>query len=190
MKNLPLYLLILLLFSFCKKADWREQMEAENQKVILQIAIDHQQIKNNLAKNRDWSQSSKTKNLAIQNFLNEILKFNEPKNFFVSWDEKMEVIFPNILGTGTMLDTTPLVEYKKVLENRESIAIIEINRRLQGKKFKLLSIDWEKPRNYGLIKGHKPKSLKILIDNNPIAIDQIKMVFETESGFKVGVIGP
>lgn len=190
MKNLPLYLLILLLFFICKKTDWREQMEAENQKVIQQIESDHKLIKNNLAKNRDWSQSSKTKDLAIQNFLNEILKFNEPKNFFVSWDEKMEVIFPNILGTGTMLDTTPLVEYKKVLENRESIAIIEINKRLQGKRFKLLSIVWEKPRNYGLIKGHKPKSLKIQIDNNPIVLDQIKMVFETDSGFKVGVIGP
>ncbi|TGL15741.1 hypothetical protein [Leptospira meyeri] len=189
MRNL-LLLFSLLSFSFCNQEDWREQMEVENQKVLLRVEKDHQLIKENGFKKSDWIKSSKSKELAVQNFLNEVFQNHSSSEYYVSWEEKLNVIFPNTLGKGTLLDTTPLVEYKKVLETRESIAITEIKNRIQSNKFRISSIDWEKPRMYGEIIGHKPKAIKILIDNQVIVLDQIKMVFETKSGYKVGVIGP
>ncbi|EMJ88172.1 hypothetical protein LEP1GSC196_1768 [Leptospira meyeri serovar Semaranga str. Veldrot Semarang 173] len=189
MRNL-LLLFSLLSFSFCNQEDWREQMEVENQKVLLRVEKDHQLIKENGFKKSDWIKSSKSKELAVQNFLNEVFQNHSSSEYYVSWEEKLNVIFPNTLGKGTLLDTTPLVEYKKVLETRESIAITEIKNRIQSNKFRISSINWEKPRMYGEIIGHKPKAIKILIDNQVIVLDQIKMVFETKSGYKVGVIGP
>ncbi|PJZ38689.1 hypothetical protein CH354_05705 [Leptospira levettii] len=185
-----LLLISLLSFSFCNQEDWRKQMEAENQKVILQVEKDHKLIRAYASKNSDWVKSSKTKELAVQNFLKEIIQNNSQNDYYVSWDEKMSVIFPNTLGKGTLLDTTPLAEYKKVLETRESFAITEIKNRIQGKQYRITSIDWEKPRIYGDIIGHKPKTIKIQIDNQVIDLEQIKMVFGTKSGYKVGVIGP
>ncbi|WP_244279460.1 hypothetical protein [Leptospira brenneri] len=189
MRNL-LIILSLLSFSFCNQEDWREQMEVENQKVILRVEKDHQLIKENGFKKSDWVKSSKSKELAVQNFLNEVFQNHSSNEYYVSWEEKLNVIFPNTLGKGTLLDTTPLAEYKKVLETRESFAITEIKNRIQSKKFRISSFDWEKPRMYGEMIGHKPKAIKILIDNQVIVLDQIKMVFETKSGYKVGVIGP
>ncbi|MBL0953937.1 MAG: hypothetical protein IBJ01_04145 [Leptospira sp.] len=189
MRNL-LLLISLLSISFCSQEDWREQMEAENQKVILSVEKDHKLIRANASKNSDWVKFSKSKELAVQNFLKEVTQNKSQNDYYVSWDEKMNVIFPNILGKGTLLDTTPLVEYRKVLETRETFAITEIYNRIQGKQYRIISIDWEKPRMYGDIVGHKPKTIKIQIDNQLIVLDQIKMVFETKSGYKVGVIGP
>ncbi|MCW7460940.1 hypothetical protein [Leptospira limi] len=185
-----LLLISLLSFSFCSQEDWREQMEAENQKVMFQVEKDHQTIRANASNKGDWEKSSKTKELAIQNFLKEVIQNKSQYDYYVTWDEKMSVIFPNTLGKGTLLDTTPLVEYKKVLETRETFAITEIKNRIQDKEYKITSIDWEKPRSYGAIVGHKPKTIKIQIENQVIVLDQIKMVFETKSGYKVGVIGP
>lgn len=185
-----LLLISLLSFSFCNQDDWREQMEAENQKVILSVEKDHKLIRANATKKSDWIKSSKTKELAVYNFLNEVIQKKPLNEYYASWDEKMTVIFPNTLGMGTLLDKTPLAEYKKVLETRESFALTEINNRIQGKKFTISSIVWEKPRMFGEIVGHKPKSINLKIDKKVIVIDQIKMVFETKSGYKVGVIGP
>ncbi|MCW7474380.1 hypothetical protein ND853_12665 [Leptospira levettii] len=189
MRNL-LLLISLFSFSFCNQEDWREQMEAENQKVILRVEKDHELIRANVSKKSDWVKFSKTKELAVQNFLKEVIQNKSQNDYYVSWDEKMNIIFPNILGKGTLLDTTPLLEYKKVLETRETFAITEINNRIQGKPYRIISIDWEKPRMYGDIIGHKPKTIKIQINNQVIVLDQIKMIFGTKSGYKVGVIGP
>ncbi|GBF43533.1 hypothetical protein LPTSP2_28340 [Leptospira ellinghausenii] len=189
MRNL-LLLISLFSFSFCSQEDWREQMEAENKKVILRVEKDHQLIRANAFKGSDWVKSSKTKELAVQNFLHEVIQNKSQNDYYVSWDEKMNIIFPNILGKGTLLDTTPLLDYKKVLETRETFAITEIKNRIQGKQYRITSIDWEKPRMYGDIVGHKPKTIKIQIEKQVIILDQIKMVFGTKAGFKVGVIGP
>ncbi|TGK81772.1 hypothetical protein EHQ24_10770 [Leptospira noumeaensis] len=189
MRNL-LLIFSLLSFSFCSQEDWREQMEAKNQKVILQVEQDHKQFDSYRLNPKDWSVSSKTKELAIENFLKEISKTKKAETFYVSWEEKLTVIFPNTKGSGTLLDTTPLVEYRKVLERREEFALIELSNLLAEKTFIIESIDWEKPRLYGNLKGYKPRNLKLKIAGKSVTIQQIKMVFQTNSGYKVGVLSP
>lgn len=185
------YLFFLLLLSAsCDRDNWRDQMEEENQKIILQVEKDYKQFDSYRLNPKDWSVSSKTKELAIENFLNEISKTKKAETFYVSWEEKLTILFPNIKGSGTLLDTTPLTEYRKVLESREELAFIDLINLLAGKTFKIESIDWEKPRLYGNLKGYKPKNLKLKIMGKTITIQQIKMVFQTNSGFKVGVLGP
>ncbi len=185
------YLIFLLLLSTsCDRDNWRDQMEEANQKVNIQIEQDHKQIDFYRLNPKDWSVSSKTKDLAIENFFNEISKNKKANRYYVSWDEKLTVIFPNTIGSGTLLDTTPLSEYRKVLENREEIAFNDLYNLLEGKTFRIESIDWEKPRIYGNLKGYKPSGIKLTVMGKTITIQQIKMVFQTSSGYKVGVIGP
>lgn len=190
MNILKISFLFLLTFPYCSQDDWREQMEVENQKVVQQIEEDHKIISDNLRKDGDWSLSSKSKEQAVKSFLKEITETKQSYDHYVSWDEKMNVIFPNILGQGTMLDTTLLSEYRKILEARESVAISDIRKLIKNGNFRILSIEWEKPRTYGKLRGHKPKSIKIWQNDQTFVIDQIKMVYETKSGYKVGVLGP
>lgn len=189
MKHFSLYIL-LLFFSFCERDDWRAEMEKENQKVISQIQKDHELIEGYKVNPKDWIQSSKTKELAVSNFLQEIYNLGKPEKHYVTWDEKLSVLFPNIKGSGTMLDTTPLFEYKKMLEGREEMAITELSNLLLGKKFQINSIVWEKPKQYGSLIGYKPKIIQLKVEGKLISIQQIKMVFQTTSGYKVGVLGP
>ncbi|TGL44156.1 hypothetical protein [Leptospira perdikensis] len=189
MKHFPLYIL-LLFFSFCERDDWRAEMEKENQKVISQIQKDHKLIEGYKANPKDWEQSSKTKELAVSNFLQEISKFGKPEKHYVTWNEKLSVLFPNIKGSGTMLDTTPLFEYKKMLEERETMALTELSKILLGKTFQINSIVWEKPRQYGSLMGYKPKSIQLKVEGKLVVIQQIKMIFQTNSGYKIGVLGP
>ncbi|MCT8334290.1 hypothetical protein NUH30_11460 [Leptospira sp. 85282-16] len=184
------YIFISLSLISCDRDNWREQMEEENQKVILQIKNDQKQIEINRLNQKDWNQSSKSKELAIKNFLTEISNTGKPTSYYVSWDEKMEVLFPNVLGYGTMLDSTPLSEYKKMLDIREEMAIKEIAKLIYGKKFQITSIDWDDPKEYRNLKAHKPKSIQLKIDKNLYELKQIKMVFQTTTGYKVGVLAP
>lgn len=183
-------ILLLLLTTSCDRDNWRDQMEEENTKVILRVEQDHKQFDFYRLNPKEWSVASKTKELAIENFLNEVSKNSKATSFYVSWEEKLTIIFPNIKGAGTLLDTTPLTEYRKVLESREEIAFADLSKLLSGKTFKIESIDWEKPRVYGNLKGYKPSNIKIKIMGKSFSIHQIKMVFQTTSGYKVGVVGP
>lgn len=189
MKKLIFILINLSLIS-CDRDNWRDQMEEENQKVILQIKNDQKQIELNRLNQKDWNQSSKSKELAIKNFLTEISNTGKPTSYYVSWDEKMEVLFPNVLGYGTMLDSTPLTEYKKMLDIREEMAIKEIAKLIYEKKFQITSIDWDDPKDYRNLKAYKPKSIQLKIDKNLYELKQIKMVFQTTTGYKVGVLAP
>lgn len=181
---------LLLLAASCDRDNWRDQMDEENQKIIQKVEQDHNQFDFYRLNPKDWSVSSETKELAIENFLNEVSKNKKATFYYVSWEEKLTIIFPNTKGAGTLLDTTPLAEYRKVLESREKIAFTDLSNLLSGKTFKIESIDWDKPRVYGNLKGFKPQNIKLKVLGKSVSIQQIKMVFQTTSGYKVGVVGP
>ncbi|TGL23999.1 hypothetical protein EHQ46_02385 [Leptospira yanagawae] len=174
--------------SACKEKDWREDPKFQNQEQNTKL-LDSQKII--LSKKKEkyvLVRGYKSKNEAIEKFFSEIKTNQIPINAFISWDEQLEIIFPNTYGLGTTLDHTPLDEYQKLLSSREAVAIESIYSMISS-GFKIESIDWESPRRLGQIIGHKPKVI-IITKKGKFEITQIKMVYDIEGKFIVGVLGP
>lgn len=172
----------------CKEKDWREDPKFQNQEQNAKL-LDSQKIIFSKKKEKYvLVRGYKSKNEAIENFLSEIKTNHVPEKAFISWNEQLEIVFPNTYGLGTTLDHTPLDEYQKLLSSREAVAIESIYSMIAS-EFKIESIDWELPRRLGQILGHKPKVI-ISTPKGKFEITQIKMVYDVEGKFIVGVIGP
>ncbi|EOQ89366.1 hypothetical protein LEP1GSC202_1012 [Leptospira yanagawae serovar Saopaulo str. Sao Paulo = ATCC 700523] len=172
----------------CKEKDWREDPKFQNQELNAKLLDSQKQILSKKKEKYNLERGYNSKNEAIENFLSEIKKYHSAKNTYISWNEQVEIIFPNTYGLGTVLDNTPLEEYEKLLSAREDSAIESIyNMVLNG--YKIESIDWESPRRLGQILGHKPKVM-ITTKNGKFEITNVKMVYEVDGKFIVGVLGP
>ncbi|TGM02149.1 hypothetical protein [Leptospira jelokensis] len=172
----------------CKENDWRDDPKFQNKEQNTKLLESQKLILSKKKEKYVLDRGYKSKNEAIENFLAEIKTYQFPKNSFISWDEQLEIIFPNTYGLGTTLDHTPLDEYQKLLSSREAVAIESIYYMISS-GFKIESIDWESPRRLGQIIGHKPKVM-IVTKKGKFEITQIKMVYDVEGKFIVGVLGP
>ncbi|MBM9591686.1 hypothetical protein JWG41_14605 [Leptospira sp. 201903075] len=174
--------------SACKEKDWREDPKFQNQELEAKLLESQKLIVLNKKEKYILERGFKSKNEAIESFLSEIKNYKSPKNAYIRWEEQIEIIFPNTFGLGTSLDHTPLEEYKKVLSERESVAIESINQ-LISEGYKIDKINWELPRRLNQILGHKPK-IMITTAKGKFEITQIKMVYDIDGKFIVGVLGP
>lgn len=188
-KNSLLLIFILCFLSLaCKKKDWREDPSFQNPELEVKLKESKTIILSHQKKKDTFSRGYQDRNDAVISFLNE-LKFDQNKIIsYITWEEQLLYIFPNTYGLGTALDHTPLNEYKMLLTEREKIAKESIYTMISN-GFKVLKIEWETPRRMNQIIGHKPK-IFISSSKGKFEITQIKMIYEIDGKFIVGVLGP
>ncbi len=192
MKTNPLIILLLLFVIGCdSKQDWRADLEKVNEQEELRMADSKAKIRSYMKDSYTIETGFSSKEEALLAFLTEVQKTTgfELKTIFTSL-EKETVLFPNTLGFGTALDVTPLEEYKKLIQERENMGIERLREKMQGGSFSLTEIKWEKPRIYNKINGYKPHSIELTIKGKQVKVDQVKMIFEVNGKYKVGVIAP
>lgn len=175
-------------FVSCKEKDWREDPKFQNQELESKLLESQNLITSRKKEKYILNRGFSNKEEAITKFLSEIKNNKVPINSFVSWEEQLELIFPNTSGLGTALDHTPLNEYQVLLSEREKIAINSVEQLLTN-GYKIEKFIWESPRRFNQILGHKPKVI-ISTPKGQFEITQIKMVYDIDGKFIVGVLGP
>lgn len=185
-------LFLLFIFCFlslaCKKKVWREDPNFLNPELEAKLKESKTIILSNQKTNYTFPRGFQDRNEAVHTFLNEIKIDRNKINSYITWDEQLHMIFPNTYGLGTALDYTPLDDYKILLMEREKIAK-ESMYAMVSNGFKVLKIEWETPRRMKQIIGHKPK-IFISSSKGKFEITQIKMIYEIDGKFIVGVLGP
>ncbi|TGL50470.1 hypothetical protein EHQ59_13910 [Leptospira kemamanensis] len=175
-------------FVSCKEKDWREDPKFQNQELESKLLESQKLITSKKKEKYILNRGFSNKEEAIKKFLSEIKNNKVPINSFVSWEEQLELIFPNTYGLGTALDHTPLNEYQVLLSEREKIAINSVEQLLTN-GYKIEKFIWESPKRFNQILGYKPKVI-ISTPKGQFEITQIKMVYDIDGKFIVGVLGP
>ncbi len=185
-----LSVLILIFTLNCKEKDWRDDPKYQNPDLQAKVESAKQEILSNRKKSYSIENGYTSKEEAIKGFLKELVESKELGSYssFISWEQQLQVVFPNTYGFGTALDFNPLDDYRKLLSEREQVGFLTIKANLK-EPYKIQKIEWEKPRQYNQLIAHKPK---VIITSNAKEIDlsQIKMVYEIGGKFIVGVVGP
>ncbi|MCG9873995.1 MAG: hypothetical protein MH321_04320 [Leptospiraceae bacterium] len=190
--NKYIYIIIpFLLFVNCKNErgkidlDFSPEMKAK-------LEASKQLIQSNEKESYYISNGSKTPEEAVKKFLLiAITQSDLSKNPFIFTEkENLEVQYPNIYGSGTSLDITPLDDYKNLVEKRAQIGYEKINTKMKLFTDKAtFEIHFQNPREYKKLQGIKPR-VTVKLKGKTIYIDEIKMVFKVGDSFKVGVISP
>ncbi|TGN10875.1 hypothetical protein [Leptospira ilyithenensis] len=190
-KILLITTLSLLAFQCESKQDWRAELEKANKQEELRMAESRAKIQANIKGSYKIENGFSSKEEALIAFLKEVQAGSKSnyKSIFTPLEQET-VVFPNTLGSGTSLDSTPLEDYKKLIQSRQDQGIERLREVLKGNRLSIKDVIWETPRTYKKIVGHKPGSLEVLVNGKPMNIDQIKMIFEVNGKFKVGVVAP
>jgi len=187
-----LYLLIpILLFLNCKKE--REKIELDfSPEMKAKLEASKQLI---LSKEKDTyqiSNGSKTPNEAIQNFLTKAIQETNYNNnpFLFTEQEKLDVLYPNVYGSGTSLDVTPIEDYERLIDNLTRSGYEKTHSKMKSiHKNPRFEIRFQSPRQYKNIQGLKPKVV-VYSNGKVLEFEEIKMVFKVGNLYKVGVLAP
>ncbi|MCZ8154931.1 MAG: hypothetical protein O9264_02350 [Leptospira sp.] len=172
------------------KNPFREEIDLKNREQTVQMELQRKKILEMKQVGCKLSPHIISKEDAIQNFLIELQKTPTANlKTLTSNDEDLGCIFPHTVGFGTALDFTPILEYQNLMQQRREMGLRTIREKIQNHPFKIKALSWEKPRNYNGIYGHKPSSLVISSNGKNHYLSEIKMVFEVNGTFKVGVLG-
>lgn len=138
------------------------------------------------------SYGSKTPEEAVQKFLRKTI--NEPevsKNPYIfTQKENLEVQYPNVYGSGTSLDVTPIEDYQYLVEKLTRIGYEKIYTKVKPLKNNIkFEIVFQKPRVFKKLIGLKPYVI-VKYGSKSIEIDEIKTVFKVGNLYKIGVIAP
>lgn len=189
-----IYLILLnLLLINCKDKDWRDEISSSNKEINTQLILDQSKLKQMVKKDYLISNSSNSKEEAIQSYLIELLSSNKKQSDMYSFDKKelSEILYPNSLGTGTSLDSTPLSIYEDLVWQRKILGEEKILNKFKNKNFSIKKINWRKGfREYGVLKGYKPDSIEIISNRELIIIEEIKQVIEHNGQYKVAIVAP
>lgn len=172
----------------CKEKDWREDPNFQNAEIQTKLLESKTFILNKRKEKYELTKSFSSKEEAVKKILEETKSFTVISKTYITWEDQIENIFPNTFGLGTVLDQTPIEDYKILLNEREKVAIQTIHN-LISDGYTIDNIEWDPPRRLGLIMGHKPKVM-ITTAKGKKEITQIKMVYEVNGRFIVGVLGP
>lgn len=188
-------LLILLILSSanCKDSgqDFRKELEAKNQEWLAEVAETHKALIESQKDYYSIATHSPDKDTAIRNFLREIQTAkdaNSMKHLFTE-EELRSILYPNVLGSGTALDSNRLDNYEELIRERRRVVFDRLKELLQGIPISKVEIEWELPRSYRVLNGHKPSKVLIHHNGKTTKLDHIKMIIEHKGQFKVAVIG-
>lgn len=136
----------------------------------------------------------KTLNEAVINMLDEVCiqkKNHSNLKSILSQKEKDLILYPNIYGSGTSLDVTPLEDYDKLIYSFENLAIQKLsNLKIKKSDFKSLKIWTKSVKPYGKANFHKIGLITLKTDGGEIEITEIKSVIELNGCFKAAIISP
>ncbi|MCW7491444.1 hypothetical protein ND861_02125 [Leptospira sp. 2 VSF19] len=133
-------------------------------------------------------------NEAVINMLDEVCiqkKNHSNLKSILSQKEKDFILYPNIYGSGTSLDVTPLEDYDKLIHSFENLAIQKLsNLKIKKSDFKSLKIFTKSVKPYGKANFHKVGLITLKTEGGEIEITEIKSVIELNGRFKVAIISP
>jgi hypothetical protein len=178
-------------FSCSEEKDWREEMGIQNESLRVQLEKDQEYLRSLQKEKYSIENSSSNRDDAVRRYW-ESLKSSKPGESKYALDrrELQEILYPNSLGIGTSLDSTPLKEYEELVWTRRLLAeekLIELSK--NGGK--ITKIHWaEGTRSYGKLKGFKPDSITLEFNSETRSLNQIKQVIEHNGQFKVAILAP
>lgn len=165
----------------CKKAsaenEYQNKVNAIQEKYKAQIQS-HYEIAN----------SHSTKESAILEFLREISQKPDSWVNLCNEKETKEIFLPNNYNSGTITSMQDPEEAWNTLKIRREIALETLRRNLSGKEVQSISVQWKKERDLNSLKGHIPGPVKVITSNGEVDIEEIKLVIEHKSQFKVCII--
>lgn len=135
-----------------------------------------------------------TLNEAIVRMLDEVCiqkKNHSNLKSILSQKEKDFILYPNIYGSGTSLDVTPLEDYDKLIYSFENLAIEKLSSlKLKKSDLNSLKIYTKSVKPYGKANFHKIGLITLKSEGHEIEITEIKSVMELNGRFKVAIISP
>ena len=188
-----LTIISLLFINYCKEKDWREELDAINEERNLQIKEDHKLLLKQQVQEFSISYSSKSKEEAIINYLQNLEKDHKSdySKYSFNKSELRNILYPNTLGYGTVLDNMPLKEYEQLVWGRKILGESMILEKIQGKSLKVKKIEWkQKPFRYGVLMGYTPEIIEISLNGKLKNIKEIKQIIGHNGQFKVAIIAP
>jgi hypothetical protein len=114
---------IVLLLNSCKEKDWRDEMDINNSERVRLIQKDHEYLKSLQRDSYEIQNSSKNKDEAIRNYLDNLSKDYKSEDPLYSFNklEMKTILYPNTLGYGTVLDNSPLTDYEELVFTRKKL---------------------------------------------------------------------
>ncbi|TGL63072.1 hypothetical protein EHQ58_01070 [Leptospira ognonensis] len=140
-----------------------------------------------------WSGIESSKDECVLSFIKSVSEGKSGENLACvlenrEWEESF---LPYVFGQGTILDSTPLEKYLQITSDRKNMGFEKIKTLVQNKKYKIISIQWNKNEksNFGPFLGWKPV-IQLSINRNTFVINEVKQVIEYKGTYKIAVIGP
>ncbi|MBM9548102.1 hypothetical protein JWG40_13815 [Leptospira sp. 201903074] len=132
--------------------------------------------------------------IAVSTFLDEVcIKKHNQTNLksILSQKERDFILYPNIYGSGTSLDVTPLEDYDKLIKSLENLAIEKLsNFSFEKAELKNIKIFVKSVKPYGKANFHKIGLISLKSKGEEIEITEIKSVLEFNGIFKVAILSP
>lgn len=190
-KTYPLFLLILT-FLACGKKDWREEMQKEQEAHLREVARTNAFLLEFKNDNYFIPNSSTTLDYALLRFFREAKNQDDPERIETLMSEKelREIFYPNVLGTGTALDSTPFPEYEEMIRGRRKLGLVRFQEASEKDNWFRIEFKVADTRIYGPIKGHKISEAILIGKKRTKKTEAVKMVIEHKGQFKVAILGP
>ena len=177
---MKILIIILVLLSYCKK----NQIDLELDKQVEEIQNEYRK---KLKENYSITNISASKEEAIEKFLNAISK-GDNDSFLFNKSEYLNIFLPNSIDEKTLVSRMDPEKAWEITQQRRENGITNLRNILYNKKFKIKSINWKSVRELNTLKGHVIGNIEITIDGKNFTIDEVKLVIERSSEFKVCVV--
>ena len=174
-------LIILFLLSFnCKNTEFDET----NKRKVAEVQKKYREkIKNDY----NIENSSKSKEEAVQIFLYSISQGNQ-EQYIYNKNEYLDIFLPNSIDENTLISQMEPDKAWQITELRRINAFQSLKNILFKKEFKILEIQWKDNRSLKSLIGYPIGNIKIEVSGIIHNIEEIKLVLEHKSKFKVCVI--
>lgn len=144
--------------------------------------------KNQIKSDYVIAHSYSSKEEAVIAFVNEINQNKNPESI-CNEKESKEILFPNSYNSNSLISFEEPDRAWELVFPRRNFALDSLKNKLPGTTINEIKIIWNKEvRDLNSLKGHVVQKIHIRTNSGMIELEEIKLIIEHKSQFKVCVV--